>query len=184
MTAPNPIKALTDEHRVILQVVDALRLIGNDIENGKPADVSMLKAAAEFFREFADVLHHGKEEAVLFPAMERKGVPESGCPLGALRSEHVKGRRLVAKLRDALERHVSGDSAATSELVAAINGICELYPNHIWKEDEMVFPMVDRLFDEADLRKLQSSFERAEDELGQNRARHLEFAADISKVAR
>ena len=50
---------------------------------------------------------NGKEEAVLFLAMERSGVPESGCPLDALRSEHKKGRKLVSSFRDSVEAYTA-----------------------------------------------------------------------------
>ena len=183
MTDPNPIDALTREHTVILQVVHALHALRARIEQGMRVDTGTLRAAAEFFREYADALHHGKEEAVLFPAMERKGVPESGCPLGALRAEHVKGRRLVVRFSEAIEAYDAGDPAGASELIAAIDAIHKLYPDHIWKEDEMVFPMISRLFGPADLRELQKSFEQADLELEKHRDRHVDFAARIVEYA-
>lgn len=41
-----------------------------------------------------------------------------------------------------------------------------LYTNHIWKEDEMVFPMVDRLFSAEERKTLFERFETAEAEIG------------------
>lgn len=181
MTSLNPIEELSHEHRYILKVVEALRILGEKIEGGEAVDIETLRGAAKFLRDFADVCHHGKEEAVLFPAMERKGVPESGCPLGALRSEHVKGRKLVASFHDAIETYASGESASEQRLITTIEAICRLYPDHIWKEDEMVFPMVERLFSAADIGQLRSDFDSAEARLGEDHDWYVTFADEIAE---
>jgi len=154
-----------------LKVVSALKVLGEQVERNNAVEVELLRGAGRFLREFADVCHHGKEEAVLFPAMERSEVPESGCPLGALRSEHKKGRMLVSSFHDSVEK-----------LVADIAAICQFYPDHIWKEDDMVFPMVERLFKPEDLEQLRVDFDKAEEELGENHDWYVEFADQIAEA--
>jgi hemerythrin-like domain-containing protein len=48
------------EHRNIETVAKALGDIAVAIQKGQPADVSLLKTAVQFFRVYADKLHHGK----------------------------------------------------------------------------------------------------------------------------
>lgn len=182
MTTKTPVEELMHEHEYILKVVNALKILGDQLERDKQVDADLLRGAVRFFREFADVCHHGKEEAVLFPAMERAGVPESGCPLGALRSEHKKGRVLVSSFSDSVEAYAVDPSAAREGLVADIAAIYRLYPDHIWKEDDMVFPMVDRLFGPEDLQQLRADFDKAEEDLGENHDWHVAFADRIAEV--
>ena len=182
MTTKTPVEELMHEHEHILKVVSALKVLGEQIERDEPVDIELLHGAGRFLREFADVRHHGKEEAVLFPAMERSGVPESGCPLGALRSEHKKGRKLVSSFRDSVEAYAGNRGEAREKLVADIAAICQFYPDHIWKEDDMVFPMVDRLFEPGDLEQLRADFDKAEEELGKNHDWFVAFADQIAEA--
>ncbi|MGB5234831.1 MAG: hypothetical protein WBN85_06610, partial [Candidatus Macondimonas sp.] len=62
----------------------------------------------------------------------------------------------------------------------AIAGIQQLYPNHIWKEDQMVFPMAERLFTPAELDALNARFAQAEIELGQDHDRYVAFANEMA----
>ena len=164
MPHDNPIQQLTHEHHHILQVVHGLSAIDQELAAGNRPDPARLRTIVAFMREFADQCHHAKEEAILFPAMEDKGVPHGGCPLEALRREHVLGRERVGAL------------------AAAIDALQQLYPNHIWKEDQMVFPMAERLFTPAELDALNARFEQAEIELGQDHDRYVAFAEEMAAL--
>ena len=69
--------------------------------------------------------HHGKEETHLFPALERKGVPMRGCPLGALLAEHQKGRTLVKELSQATADYARSGSAARNSLIKSLRGLTD-----------------------------------------------------------
>jgi len=183
MEEMTPVEELMHEHQHILKVVNALKILADRIEQGDVVDIELLHGAGRFLYEFADVCHHGKEEAVLFPAMERSGVPEQGCPLGALRSEHTAGRRMVASFRKSVEAYASNREVARAGLVSDIAAIAKFYPDHIWKEDDMVFPMVDRLFEPEDLEQLRVDFDKAEEELGENHDWFVTFSDQIAEAA-
>ncbi len=88
MMEKKPTEMLEAEHHVIQKVVGAMAVLGQEVE------AKTLQGIVEFMRTFADKCHHGKEEIHLFPALERKGVPARGCPVGALLHEHQQGRAL------------------------------------------------------------------------------------------
>lgn len=136
---------LIREHRVILQVVEGLKNVAHAILDGEPADPTLLRDAISFMRDYADRFHHAKEENLLFPSLVGHGVPLHGCPIDALLSEHRRGRELVSALATELENYTVGDPGAGPAIVSTIDAMFDLYTNHIWKEDEMVFPMVERL---------------------------------------
>lgn len=179
MALENPVHSLTHEHIYILKVVDALSVIGREIERGKAMNLEIFPKIVQFMREFADKCHHAKEEAVLFPLMEDKGVPKTGCPLSALRAEHVKGRTLVAALEKATAAPFTDSDETRKEICGVIKEIAHLYHDHIWKEDAMVFPMTDTMFSEDEFASMADAFEKAESEYGQNHAQYVAFADEM-----
>src|SRR5262249_46340108 len=76
---------LSDEHRVIERVLVALQKLTT-----KPVEKSLdcWKKVLDFFSHFADQCHHFKEEQVLFPAMEERGIPRDGGSIGMMLMEH------------------------------------------------------------------------------------------------
>ena len=172
----DPIAVLGHEHKFIKKVVAALDRLASSTERAAAASPDRLREIIRFMREFADRCHHAKEEDVLFPAMEKKGVPEAGCPLGALRIEHQQGRALVTALAEATEALAAHKSEAADTIAETVREITELYTNHIWKEDEMVFPMVGRLFSDDERAALFEEFEKAEDEIGADHEALVSFA--------
>jgi hemerythrin-like domain-containing protein len=179
MVTAHPIHELIHEHHYILKVVHSLSLFDTALERNESVDTELLRRAVDFMREFADRCHHAKEEKILFPAMTRKGVPETGCPLEGLLREHAQGRELVTALARANAAQAAGEAGAADALRAAIAGIQQLYPNHIWKEDQMVFPMAEKLFDPAETSRLATDFAAAERAIGAEHERHAAFADEL-----
>jgi hemerythrin-like domain-containing protein len=153
-----PIAELLTEHGLIQKVVAGLSALETRMSGGVPMDAALLTRVVEFLREYADVLHHGKEEALLFPALERRGVPAHGCPVGALLAEHKRGRVLVTEFAEAIEAYASGADGAVAALAAKMRALAELYPAHIWKEDYLLFPMSEKVLLEDDLAELAKHF--------------------------
>lgn len=179
MSASKAIEMLEAEHRVILKIVGVLGVIADALEAGRAVNVQTLSDLIEFMRTFADRCHHGKEETYLFPALARRGVPTQGCPLGGLTHEHQKGRVLVAELDQAVQAHVTQAApAARATIVRCLRDLIALYPNHIWKEDYMVFPMTGKVLTEADNAELQRQFEAVEAEIGPAVHHRLEAMAE------
>lgn len=172
----NPVDMLYEEHRHILKVIDGLKRILKALNNGWIPDLPLLQDIVSFMREFADQCHHAKEEDLLFPALIQHGVPEGGCPIGGLLGEHVRGRSLVSRLAGAIETFDTDPDNAVAAMKESIDGILKLYPNHIWKEDEMVFPMVARLFNEDELVALKDGFVQVKKDKGQDHQRFIALA--------
>ena len=91
---------------------------------------------------------------------------------------------MVSALARANEAHAEGEAGAANALRAAIAGIQQLYPNHIWKEDQMVFPMAERLFDAVETARLAADFAAAERDIGAEHERHAAFADELMERLR
>lgn len=157
---------LIAEHAQIQKVVAGLALLETRVTSGGTVDPALLRRILEFLREYADRLHHGKEESFFFLALERRGVPAAGCPVGALLGEHKRGRALVAEFAGGIEAYAAGTEGAGEALAATMRGLTELYPAHIWKEDYLLFPMSEKVLKEEDLAELMAQFKTVDLAIG------------------
>jgi hemerythrin-like domain-containing protein len=140
MTRDTATGILREEHRLILRVLDAFeKLLQRD-----ELPVAVLEDSISFFRLFTDACHHGKEEDLLFTALENEDVPGIEGPIGLLRAEHVEGRALVRRLTELLAAHRTGDAAAAREFRREARDYIEFLRAHIAKEDEGVFQLADQ----------------------------------------
>ena len=140
----SPTGLLREEHRSILRVLHVLEVLLDRGESGD-WDFDTLDDSIAFFRLFADACHHGKEEGLLFPELEARGMPREGGPIGVMLTEHQIGRAFVAQMGRSLERSRRGDADEVARLAHAGRGYITLLRNHILKEDNVLFNMADQL---------------------------------------
>lgn len=178
MTSKSPTQILEEEHLIIAKVVGAAPVLADRLEAGQLVGAETLLEVVEFMRIFADKCHHGKEEELLFPALAKKGIPMQGCPVGALTAEHVRGRELVKELANAVDAYKSSDLAVSGEIVKSLRGIAELYPNHIWKEDYLLFPMTEKVLSTEEQHSLYCQFQLVEERVGPDVHHRLEQFAE------
>jgi hemerythrin-like domain-containing protein len=159
-----PTDILTDEHRVIQQVLNCLEKMIQESQAAGKLDKGAATDAVAFFRNFADRCHHGKEEAHLFPAMEAKGFSPQCGPTAVMRLEHEQGRSHVRGMDEAIQRASEGDRAALDDFARHAQGYLELLREHINKEDHCLFAMANQAFSDEDQNALLKLFEHVEAE--------------------
>ena len=176
--ADKPTDILSDEHRVIERVLDALQRL-----TALPVNQSLAqwRKAMEFLRGFADQCHHFKEEKVLFPAMEEHGIPGDGGPIGMMLQEHEEGRAHVKAMVAALEQLSTGSGAANEALLTPARAYVTLLREHIQKEDDILFRMADEVIPENEQREMLKQFETHEaEEMGAGaHEKYLAMARDL-----
>ncbi len=176
--AEKPTQILSDEHRVIERVLDAVQRL-----TLAPArqNVARWQKALDFIRHFADQCHHCKEEQVLFPALEAHGIPTEGGPVGMMLLEHEEGRSLVRAMMDALARIEAGDDSAEAGLFDSAGQYLRLLREHIQKEDEVLFRMADEVIPADEQKRLLQEFENHEvKEMGAGaHEKFLKIAAEL-----
>ncbi|MEE8331007.1 MAG: hemerythrin domain-containing protein [Acidimicrobiia bacterium] len=131
-------EVLRTEHQLILEVASVLE---RALDGGDAFDA--LDECVVFFRLFTDACHHGKEEDLLFPALEDHGMPGDSGPIAVMLEEHRIGRGLVKRMGEALPAAKQGDAAAVADLTEAGRGYVEMIRAHIAKEDGILFQMAD-----------------------------------------
>ncbi|MDD5557380.1 MAG: hemerythrin domain-containing protein [bacterium] len=161
MKATGQLKAEHEGIRIMLRVLDK---IGDDIKAGAGVDAGHLHRIIEFLKVFVDRCHHGKEEDVLFPALERAGVPGEGGPIGVLLAEHETGRARVRAMAAALSNHEKRGREALAGFADTAGEYTALLDQHIEKENTVLYVMADRLLSEGEQEKMFAEFERIESE--------------------
>jgi hemerythrin-like domain-containing protein len=141
---------LRHEHEVILQALVVLERAANLLAAGQPLSESTLADLVQFLRTFADRCHHGKEEEQLFPAMRAKG---AGSMLTVFIEEHEEGRGYLRTL---------ASGAPLAERVAAARRYVGMLRDHIERENEVLFPLADGLFNAEELGVLVRAYEDVE----------------------
>jgi hemerythrin-like domain-containing protein len=154
-----PTDILRAEHRVIEQVLDCLAVVAARARSSHSLDNESAADLLEVLATFADKCHHGKEEDLLFPALERAGMNPGQGPTAAMRMEHVQGRGHLALMRESL-----GDESAKAALsfAEAADAYVALLRQHIQKEDHCLFAMADSLLSAAVQKDLVHQFETVE----------------------
>jgi hemerythrin-like domain-containing protein len=155
---------LRKEHDAILQMLEVSDALAQRLTNGSPVEPERLTEMLEFFHTFADRCHHGKEEDLLFPLLERKGLLRAGGPVGVMLDEHEQGRALTRRMTEAAQRYGNGDSTAGRHYAAASRRYATLLRQHIDKENEILFLLADRLLSPVEQDELVQGFERIETE--------------------
>ncbi len=165
MICLSAIATLEEEHRLISRVVRLLPAMRRSIDAGV-VDERAISDVVEFFSAFTDGCHHAKEEGLLFPMLQRRGVSSKGCPVGTLRLEHQQGRNVVKALSSAVEKHKRGDAEAAATISAILRDAAELYKDHIWREDYLLFPMSDKVLLDGDREALVRDFDEVQTRFG------------------
>lgn len=145
-----PSAVLKSEHRVIERVLRVLETLVVRSEQGQGFELESLKQCVEFFRLFADACHHAKEEDLLFPVLEERGVPREGGPIGVMLYEHSQARMFTQEMSAALAAFEGGESGAEARFRDTARQYLTLLINHIYKEDNILFNMGDHVMTEAD----------------------------------
>jgi len=153
---------LRKEHDAILKMLEVTEAVAKRLDSGAGVPPATLGQLQEFFRVFADTCHHGKEEDLLFPALEKKGMPRGGGPIGVMLVEHDQGRSLIKQMVEAADAYQQNAKDAAIRWSKAARGYAELLRNHIAKENDVLFVMAERMLSRQDQERLAEEFEKVE----------------------
>ncbi|MGE5549270.1 MAG: hemerythrin domain-containing protein [Bacteroidota bacterium] len=160
MTATDVLRA---EHEGIKSMLAVLGELARRADAGGLI-LSDTRQVLEFFREFADRCHHGKEERQLFPTLESAGVAREGGPIGAMLAEHDQGRAAAKAMADALARLSRGRESAYGDFARAAREYISILTAHIAKEDGVLFPLAERVLPVWVQERLARAFDKIEAE--------------------
>jgi hemerythrin-like domain-containing protein len=148
---------LEDDHVHILKLIDVME----KITQSKEPDIDHIREAVDLVRNFADGLHHAKEENFFFPKLAEKGFSSQQGPVAVMLHEHTEGRNFIRAVSKNIPLYINGDKSVLKEINHNLLGYVDLLRNHIAKENNILFRMADNVLSETDHQKLLTEFDSA-----------------------
>ena len=158
------IDTLQHEHEAITRGLQILTRMDERVNEHVHAehitDIQDLSALTDFLKAFVDTCHHGKEEGILFPALQAKDLAQTQAPIARMLDEHAQGRRHLADMEAALQAEVN-----LKAFHEAARAYTALLLAHIDKENTVLFPMARRLLSGPEQSEMADAFEAYEDKV-------------------
>lgn len=150
------LSSLMNDHSLIEK---ALVLIERQILKKNKLNLTALRTLFDFLWDYGDLCHNMKEEKVYFPLLLERGLPPSG-PVSVMLLEHEEERKYINLIKTQLEKATSGN--IPDDFYANVNAYIELTKNHIWKENDILYPMGKRILTPEDEILLNTEFRKIE----------------------
>ncbi len=168
-------KNLENDHESILKLIDVMEIMTGSTE----FEIDDLEEVVDIIKNFADGMHHAKEETLLFPLMAERGFSMQQGPIAVMLSDHTQGRDYVKKITENIQFLKEGDLSSLNLIYKNMLDYCELLRNHIQKENNVLFRMADNAMSQYDQESLLIEFENIEN---QGMINHNDFIERIEKL--
>jgi hemerythrin-like domain-containing protein len=169
---------LENDHVHILRLIEVMERIAQSAD----PNVEHLEIIVKVIREFADGLHHAKEEQLLFPLMVQKGYSNETGPVAVMLHDHAEGRNYVKGMAENISLFKQGKSDAVKAIYSNMLGYADLLKNHIGKENNVLFRMADKAFTPAEQESLLLEFEKVENKQESGRGKN-DYVVMINTLA-
>lgn len=154
------LESLIEEHRLITRLITALAEYAERTRREAFVEREDLANFTRFFKDFADGVHHEKEENILLPLLTRGGASWDHGVLAEVRREHRQERYLIEVLCYACERSGAWTKEDRRMVASTAFELVEFQRAHLRKENEGLFPEVLRRLDPAGRQQLATELRR------------------------
>jgi len=165
-----PMKKLVDEHVLIKRLVALIPVIVNNLDVDSEEGRQLILDGVDFIRSYADKYHHAKEEEILF-----KYFDENLDILKVMHEDHKQARGHRKAILEALDRE---DREAIAKHLSAYG---ELLAEHIKKEDEILYPWMDRDLSMTQIGELFSKFNETDKQIGYSSDKYEAFISRLEE---
>jgi len=152
------ITILMNDHSIIEK---ALVILEKQMEKPKK-NWTAIQTLLDVLWDYGETCHNMKEEKVYFPLLLERGMPPQG-PVSVMLAEHEQERIFLNKLKDLLSQ-VKQNEAAEREFKEIFAEYSALTKDHIWKENDILYPMGKKFILPDDVPYLATEFKRIEQE--------------------
>ena len=165
-----PMKKLVDEHVLIKRWIALIPKVVENLDIESETGYRLILDGIDMIRSYADKYHHAKEEEILF-----KYFDENTDILKVMHEEHKRGRQLVKDMLDALENR---DRKTIAENLMTYR---ELLSEHIHKEDDILYPWMDKQLSNQQVGELLAKFEAVDRQIDVSPDKYAEFINRLEK---
>jgi len=158
-------QALIDEHVLILKGLSFLKTARDQIERNQHPPGAFFEKAVPFFQNYADQYHHYKEEFLMFGFLAQKKEGMMDLEIGSLRHQHEIGRQFLVKIEKTIKGYDMKNEIAITTLLQNLSSFISVLSRHIYREDHLFFPMVEKELSQQEKQSLLTQFELEEQAL-------------------
>jgi hemerythrin-like domain-containing protein len=171
ITYSPPMKRLVDEHELIQRFIALVPAIAGRFDVESESGRKLILDGVDFIRSYADRTHHAKEEDILFAYFD----PDLDI-LKAMLEDHRRGRAHAKEILDALERRDPGG------IVENLFGYAEVLAEHIKKEDEILYPWMDRNLSTRQVGEMFARFREVDERFLEAREKYESFVGTLEET--
>lgn len=179
----NVTQVMVDEHKLILRMIALVEKNTQLLEHGKFRNWQFYLDAVDFIRNYADRFHHAKEEDVLFVELIKNGMPEKQSPIEAMHIEHDQGRAHVLAIAEAAQKALNGETGQAPVITENAKGYAALLRGHINKEDDILYPLAERILPQAVRDRMLEAYAQAEAKTPQLEEKYLKLVERYEQQA-
>lgn len=162
---PKALTIIRDEHRTILAILHGMEyLVWQIRKRGKKVDPRVFHAMLYYLDTFSERAHHPKEDRFLFSALRRRGAGAEAL-ITELEKEHAGGEDALRRVAQALNRYEEGGDKEFPAFESAVGRFVDSYREHMRKEEELLFPLAEKLITAADWAAIDRAFAENRDPL-------------------
>ena len=176
-------QVMVEEHKLILRMIGLVERNTAQMEAGKFRDWQFYLDAVDFIRNFADRFHHAKEEDVLFTALVANGMPAQNSPVAAMLMAHDQGRAFVRGMEEAAQQALDGEAGQIPRIAENARGYAALLRDHIDKEDNILYPLAERVLPETVRERMLAAYAAAEAKTPKLERRYRELVEEYERQA-
>jgi hemerythrin-like domain-containing protein len=144
-----------DEHKLIKEFLELVPELCEKIQKDLQSSKEIILQTVEFIKQFADKFHHAKEEDILFAYA--KGNRDI---VNVMLEDHKKGRYYVKSILLGLE------TEDASYIAYSLKHYRELLTEHIKKEDEILYPWIERAASASEIENIGLAFDNVDASFG------------------
>lgn len=112
--------------------------------------------------DYGETCHNMKEEKIYFPLLLERGMPQSG-PVAVMLQEHEAERQYLTKFKEFLSKTEKTEDEI-AQFISDFKSYSNLTKDHIWKENDILYPMGRKFIQPDDVPYLANEFKRLERE--------------------
>lgn len=164
-----PIDILLDEHKLVERVFSIIEKVRDKLEDEKEVPATVFWKIVEFVRGYADVIHHSKEEDILFEQMREHDtdLPDDvQDDIAVLIEEHITALDLANEMHKGIRAYHRGTPEARTNILKSVKEYLEIMQPHFQREEDEVFPAMVDVLSQGEKEKMKKDFERFDKILG------------------
>ena len=166
---PKALLIIRDEHRSISAILLGMEYLVQGIRAlGKKVDPHVFRAMLYYLDTFSERMHHPKEDEHLFKAMRERSV-EADAIIADLEEEHAHGEESLRNLAQSLIRYEEGGEQEFPAFEREVENFVRNYRDHMRKEEDLLFPLAQKVLTVADWSKIDIAFGENRDPLALGR---------------